>query len=65
MALQANCNGDSTVRPRKLTKCIKEIEDVDFPTAFKEIKGTDLILTKREEDQTALQKPIKGHQEGL
>lgn len=53
------------VCPRKLTECIREIEDVDFPTAFKVIKGIDLILTKREEGQTSLQKPIKGHQERL
>lgn len=43
---------------------IKEIEDVDFPTAFKVIKVMDLILTKGEEGQTALQKLIKAIRKG-
>lgn len=37
---------------------------MDFPTAFKAIKVMDLILTKREEDQTALQKPITAIRRG-
>lgn len=49
------------VCPRKLTDCIRKIEDVDFPTAFKVVKGMDLILSKREEGQTALQKLVKGY----
>lgn len=37
---------------------------MDFPTAFKATKVMDLILTKREEDQTALQKPITAIRRG-
>jgi len=50
---------------RKLTECIRETEDVDFPTVFKVIKGMDLIFTKREEGRTVLQESIKGHQKRL
>lgn len=50
--------------PRNLTEWTKEIEDVDFPTALKAIKVMELILTKREENQTALQKPIMAIRRG-